>query len=45
VLFQLFSLYCILGRYGAVLDRQLGQEAEKAIVHGIVIVQRINSAI
>ena len=43
MLFQLFSLYWILGRYDTVPDRQLGQESEKAIVHGIGIVQIIEN--
>ena len=42
VLFQLFSLYWILGRYGAAPDRKLDQESEKAIVHGIGIVQIVS---
>ena len=43
LLFQLFSLCWILGWYSALPDRQLVHELEKAIVHGIGIVQIINT--
>jgi len=36
-------MYWILWRYGAAPDRQLGQESEKAIVHGIGIAQIIEN--
>ena len=43
VWFQLFSLFWILRRYGAAIERQFGQESKKAIVHGIGIVHFINT--